>query len=162
MADRPRFLVLGDSGVAGADWLRRCGLEGDVVHADSWNGGLAVLRREHLDALLANPANVSVLRALGTLVQSQNILATLPDGVAVVDFDLRVRWANPTFEAWCGGSAVDRGFYEALGSPDLVGPDFCPFHTALAAAPRHDGPDRRRAPTLPGRSRHRSAHHAHL
>ena len=116
VADRPRFLVLGDSGVAGADWLRRCGLEGDVVHADSWNGGLAVLRREHLDALLANPADV-LGAAPGNARAVQNILATLPDGVAVVDFDLHVRWANPTFKAWCGGRAVGRGFYEALGSP---------------------------------------------
>ena len=23
-------------------------------------------------------------------------------------------------------------FYTALGSPEILGPDFCPFHTALA------------------------------
>lgn len=27
---------------------------------------------------------------------------------------------------------VGRGFYDALGSPEILGPDFCPFHTALA------------------------------
>ncbi|MCA9102946.1 MAG: response regulator [Planctomycetales bacterium] len=27
---------------------------------------------------------------------------------------------------------IGRGFYEALGSPEILGPDFCPFHTALA------------------------------
>jgi CheY-like chemotaxis protein len=131
--DRPRFLILGDAGLTGTDWLRHCGLEGDVVRADSWLSGLEHLRCQNLDAIVANPADASVLRGLRALVQSQQILSTLPDGVAVVDFDLRVRWANPTFESWCGGPAIGRGFYEALGSPEIAGPDFCPFHTALAS-----------------------------
>ncbi len=134
MSDRPRFLVLGDSGPAGADWLRRCGLEGDVVHADSWDNGLDQLGRQRLDALVANPADASVLHDLRTLVQGQQILATLPDGAAVVDADLRVHWANPTFVSWCGGPVVGRGFYEALGSPAALGPEFCPFRTALASS----------------------------
>ena len=32
-----------------------------------------------------------------------------------------------------GGDAVTgKNFYAALGSPEILGPDFCPFHTALA------------------------------
>jgi CheY-like chemotaxis protein/PAS domain-containing protein len=134
VSDRPRFLVLGDSTLTGADWLRRCGLEGETVRAVNWAGGLELLRCQPLDALVANPADAATVDALRTLVQARNILATLPDGVAVVDANLRVRWANPTFESWCGGNVVGRGFYEALGSPDVVGPEFCPFHTALAGA----------------------------
>jgi CheY-like chemotaxis protein len=52
-----------------------------------------------------------------------------------VDLDLKVTWVNPAFEAWCGGPPVGRGFYEALGSPEILGPDYCPFHTALAGKP---------------------------
>ena len=119
MADQPRFLVLGDTGLTGADWLRQCGLEGDCVHVDSWDAGLEQLRRQPLDAIVANPADPAVLRGLRALVQSQHILAALPDGVAVVDANLQVRLANPTFEEWCGCSAVGRDFYEALGAePD--------------------------------------------
>lgn len=135
MADQPRFLVLGDAGSTGADWLRRCGLDGEHVHADSWEAGLEQLRRLALDAILANPADPAVLRGLRALVQAQHILAALPDGVAVVDGNLRVRLANPTFEAWCGGSAVGRDFYESLGvTPDLVGPEPCPFRATLERA----------------------------
>src|SRR5262249_54982252 len=36
------------------------------------------------------------------------------------------------FESLCGGPPRGRGFYEALGSPEILGPDYCPFHTALA------------------------------
>ncbi|MGH7171683.1 MAG: GAF domain-containing protein, partial [Gemmataceae bacterium] len=135
MADQPRFLVLGDTGLTGTDWLRQCGLEGDYVHADSWDAGLEQLRRQPFDAIVANPADPAVLRGLRALVQSQHILAALPDGVAVVDANLRVRLANPTFEAWCGGSAVGRDFHEALGTaPDMIDPELCPFRTALVRA----------------------------
>jgi CheY-like chemotaxis protein/PAS domain-containing protein len=132
LSDQPRILVLGDAGPAGQQWLRQCRPEGELVHADSWAGGLDLLRQQHFDAVLANPRDAGLLGTIRGLIQSQRILATVPDGVAVVDFDLKIRWANRTFEAWCGGPAAGRGFYEALGSPDVVGPDYCPFHTALA------------------------------
>ncbi len=134
MSDQPRILVLGDASPVGGDWLRRFHPKGEVIHAETWAQGLELLRRQRFDAVLANPGDSGLLGAIRGLIWSQRILATVPDGLAVVDFDLKVRWANPTFEAWCGGHAVGRGFYEALGSPDVVGPDFCPFHTALANA----------------------------
>src|SRR6516165_4270776 len=115
LSDRPRFLVLGDTGPTGADWLQRCGLEGEIVHADSWDAVLEQLRSQHLDALVANPTDPAVPRGLRAMVQAQRILTTLPDGVAVVDTERRVRWANPTFESWCGGRAVGLDFYEAVG-----------------------------------------------
>ena len=55
----------------------------------------------------------------------------MPDGLALVDFDLKIRWANPAFRAWCRGEVVGRGFYDALGSPEISGPDYCPFQSAL-------------------------------
>jgi CheY-like chemotaxis protein len=132
VSDRPRILVLGDTGPAGGDWLLRCRPDGELVHADSWESGLELLRDQQFDAVLANPGDAVLLGTVRGLMQAQRILATVPDGVAVVDFDLKVHWANRTFEAWCGGPAAGRGFYEVLGSPQIVGPDYCPFHTALA------------------------------
>jgi CheY-like chemotaxis protein len=90
------------------------------------------LRKQKIDAIVANPDDPAVLRGLRALVQSQHILAALPDGVAVVDADLHVRLANPTFEAWCGGPVVGRNFYEALGAEqDVAASDSCPFRAAL-------------------------------
>jgi len=137
--ERRRFLVLGDAGLTGEDWLRQCGLDGDFIHAESWDAGLDQLRRQPLDAIVANPSDPAVLRGLRALVRSQTILAALPDGVAVVDADLHVRLANPAFETWCGGPAAGRSFYEALGAaPNIVGPEFCPFRAALDGAVRSD------------------------
>jgi CheY-like chemotaxis protein len=66
------------------------------------------------------------------LCQAEEILAALPDGVAVVNSDLNICWANAAFEKWCDGPAPGRGFYDALGSPDIVCPDYSPYHHALA------------------------------
>ncbi|HWG43701.1 MAG TPA: response regulator [Gemmataceae bacterium] len=77
MSDRPRILVLGDTGLTGADWLHRCGLDGDIVRADSWSSALDQLRDQHLDALVVNPANASLLDDLRALVQSQYLLTAL-------------------------------------------------------------------------------------
>jgi len=74
VSNRSRFLVLGDPGLTGPDWLQRCGLEGEFVHAESWEAGLDQLSHQPLDAIVANPADPKVLRSLRTLVQSQQIL----------------------------------------------------------------------------------------
>jgi CheY-like chemotaxis protein len=81
-----------------------------------------------------------LVESLRSQLVAQRICNTLPDGIALVDFDLRIRWANPAFTAWCGGHAVGRGFYEALGSPQLAGTEFCPFQTALTSLPLTQGP----------------------
>jgi CheY-like chemotaxis protein len=136
VAERPRILVLG---APDADWLRHFNVDADVVHAATWADGLDHLRRDRFDAVLANPTDTVLFRAVRESVLSEHILASLADGAALVDFDLRVRWSNPTFDAWCGGPAVGRGFHEALGTQNHDS-EFDPFHTALAA--RGDGPDR--------------------
>ena len=99
MAQPLRFLVLGRS--HNLD-LR---LPGTVVRADAWPAALEALRREPFDAVVADLSDSSLLDTLRTLHQAQRILAAVPDGVAVVDFDLRVRWANPTFQSWCDSPA---------------------------------------------------------
>jgi CheY-like chemotaxis protein/PAS domain-containing protein len=139
VAERPRILVLATASDNGTNVLASAQHNPDVVRVDSLARALDLLRSEHFDTFLAPAADPSLLETLRTLLQAQRILASVPDGVAVVDFDLRIRWANPTFAAWCGNRAVGRGFYEALGSPDTSDAEFCPFHTALARSADRSG-----------------------
>jgi CheY-like chemotaxis protein len=70
---------------------------------------------------------------LGRLLQNERILDGMPDGVALLDMENVVIWANHRLRTWAAGEdVVGRNFYSALGSPEILGPDFCPFHTALA------------------------------
>lgn len=104
----------------------------EIIQVSNVADGLALLRTEHFDAVYACPRNEHFWERANALFHSYYILQVLEDGIAIVDHDLKVIWSNGAFEKWCGGSTVGRSFYEALGSPEILGPDYCPFHTALA------------------------------
>ncbi|MBN2215913.1 MAG: response regulator [Pirellulales bacterium] len=57
----------------------------------------------------------------------------MPDGVVLLDAENTILWANDQVRRWSGeDDLLGANFYTALGSPEILGPDFCPFHTALA------------------------------
>jgi CheY-like chemotaxis protein len=132
VSDRPRILVLDSSANPASSFLERCQPDCDLVRVDNATQGMALLRSEHFDGVFFDPANPAVGAVTGSLPQAERILEAIADGMAIVDTELRVLWANPTFELWCNGPPGGRGFYEALGSPEILGPDYCPFHTALS------------------------------
>ena len=65
------------------------------------------------------------------LMQNEAILEVLGEGIAILQPDSRIVWANTTFEAWCGGPMHGRLFFESLGTPAVLGPDFNPIGNAL-------------------------------
>lgn len=70
---------------------------------------------------------------LGRLLQYERILEGMPDGVALLDSTNTILWANDCLKAWLSQpDALGSNFYQAFGCPEILGPDFCPFHTALA------------------------------
>jgi CheY-like chemotaxis protein len=123
---------LNSPGNRAARLLERCQPDCDVVRVDSAAQGIALLRSERFDGVFLDPTDPAVTEVTGNLPQAERILQAMADGMAVVDVDLRILWANPTFELWCNGPPGGRPFYEALDSPEILGPDYCPFHTALA------------------------------
>ena len=67
--------------------------------------------------------------------KSHTILRDMPEGVALLDSDLRILWANRRLMQWTEtdeSEIVGRQLYDVLSHPEIMGPDFCPFHTALA------------------------------
>ena len=68
-------------------------------------------------------------------LRSDAMLQDMPDGVALLDQQRQILWANRRLEHWAGkGNLAGLDFYEALSQPEVMGPDFCPFHTTLATA----------------------------
>lgn len=133
MADRPRILILEGPAQSASSLLESCPEACDLVRVENLANGLGMLQAQRFDGVLADTRDASVRQWAGNLLQSERILEAIPEGVAVVNPDLRIVWANSTFESWCGGSpAKNRGFYDALNSPEVLGPDYSPFHTALA------------------------------
>ncbi len=132
MSERRRILVLETHPPSGEDLSPVWPADSDVVHADSLSRTLELLRSESFDAVYADTSEPNLGKWAANLLQGERILGTLPDGVAVVDAELRINWANASFEGWCGGPVAGRDFYQALNSPEILGPDYNPFHTALA------------------------------
>jgi CheY-like chemotaxis protein/PAS domain-containing protein len=102
----------------------------EFVYVDSLPRALALLRREDFAGVLADIRDLNLLQQAGTVLQADRILELLEDGVALVDQDWRIVWANPRFRSWCDGPVEDRRFYDALGSPEILGPEYSPFHAA--------------------------------
>jgi CheY-like chemotaxis protein/PAS domain-containing protein len=79
------------------------------------------------------------LQHLPTLLAFESVVKHLPEGIAVLSVDLKIQWCNDRFAELTGRAAVGLPspsgltFDEAFATPQIVGPDFAPFHTALGS-----------------------------
>ena len=102
-----------------------------VVTPENLAEGIAEFDQGNVSAFVV-PAKKETLPL--ALIQSGNLLEHLPHAIVVLDADLRILWSNHQLGALCGesGSLVGRSFYDAFGAPEILGPDFSPFHTAFS------------------------------
>jgi CheY-like chemotaxis protein/PAS domain-containing protein len=138
LPDRPRLLVLGSGEEADQSLLEAiqslaCTL--CTAPEDGWPSDSFDTDQEYSGAVvLGEPA-----RRLPALLAFENVLKHLPEGVAVLDTNLQIRWCNNRFFDLTGRTEPDSvspiglTFHDAFGSPQIIGPDFSPFHTALGA-----------------------------
>ena len=99
--------------------------------ASSLAEAASLLARQEAQAVLLTGQPVG--HEIESLLRDQQLLARLPDGVALLDAENTIRWANPAMVAWCTcESVVGHNFYAVLGDPEILGPDYCPLHTAVA------------------------------
>ncbi|MGE4001342.1 MAG: response regulator [Planctomycetaceae bacterium] len=69
------------------------------------------------------------------LLESGGLLEELPEAVVLLDLDLHILWCTRQLAEFTGQaeSLIGRRFYDAFGTPEILGPDFCPFHTAIGS-----------------------------
>jgi DNA-binding response OmpR family regulator/GAF domain-containing protein len=135
VAEKPRLLVIerdAHSDEGARDFLSD---RYDVVTARTMARALFLLREEQFAAVYVDTAQLEAVRWAGMRIQADEILDAISDGVAVVDTDLRIIWANPEFHLLVdpGVEPIGSKFYKALGNPEVIGPDPCPFTSAVAA-----------------------------
>ncbi len=106
----------------------------EVVKVDDPLVAMERLAKDHeLAGLFVARGKRDEALRLERLLENERILEGMPDGVALLDAENTVLWANQTFHKWSTGEGVTgKNFYSTLGSPEILGPDFCPFHTTLA------------------------------
>ena len=105
----------------------------DVVVVENPMRALAFLTREEFDGVYVTANHLQQALEVGKFLQNEQILEEMPDGVVLLDRDNSILWGNGRLREWSNrDSVVGCNFYSVLGSPEILGPDFCPFHTALA------------------------------
>jgi len=133
LSEKPKILLVGiptPQDAALVDHLRQTN---EVVQVSSPIRALARLTHEPFDAIHVVSAHFTEGLRLGRLLQNEHILEGMPDGVALLDADNTIAWANDRLHQWCREENLSgKNFYSSFGSPEILGPDFCPFHTALA------------------------------
>ncbi len=103
----------------------------EVVSVNSTSRALAQLARGDYIGVYADAEHFAPTDA-GRLMQNERVLQGMPDGVALLAADNSILWANNRLRDWTGRKdLVGANFYHVLGGPDILGPDFCPFHSAL-------------------------------
>jgi len=130
---RPKLLVFGRADGTAAEPLAELRDRFDVVVPDDLKEGLTLFRDESFDALLLVGPEAATP---GSLLDAGGILENLPDGVVLLDPELNVLWANRRLRQLAGrerDSIEGESFYDAFGTPEILGPDFCPFHTAIGS-----------------------------
>ena len=133
MTAKSKILLVCNSGENAEQLLARAAESHDVVVASNPLRALAHLSRERFAGVYVSSEYLQEALELGRLLQNEHILEGMPDGVVLLDSDNLIIWSNGRLGEWSDcDRVVGENFYTVLGSPEILGPDFCPFHTALA------------------------------
>tara|TARA_R110002072_G_scaffold280077_1_gene442350 strand:- start:3233 stop:5077 length:1845 start_codon:yes stop_codon:yes gene_type:complete len=126
----PEALLQGDSSAEGTQ-----SPDIEWVFCESIVDAFPLLEEEDVGGIWMSRTSLPQTSEIRGMMQSGLMLRDMPEGVALLDADLRVIWANHRLLHWAGrpsGTPLGMTFYELLHNPEIMGPDFCPFHTALA------------------------------
>ena len=129
---KPKILVVTDCRGSGDPLSDRLAESFETVSVQSMIRALARLSREEFAGVFVCSAHLKDAFQVGRLLQNERILQGMPDGVVLLDAENTVIWGNEKVRQWSGKPEVaGANFYALLGSPEILGPDYCPFHSAL-------------------------------
>ncbi|MGC4003887.1 MAG: response regulator [Pirellulales bacterium] len=130
---KPKILVIRDPQSQASESLPDWGDAFEIVNASNPSRGIVRLAREAFSGVFVSGELLSKSEDLGRLLQNERILEGMPDGLLLLESDNTIIWSNHRMKEWCGRASLSgENFYTALNGPDILGPDFCPFHTALS------------------------------
>jgi len=129
----PKILFVSDANESDRAVLDQLSRDREVVIEQSPIRAMGRLLREEFAGVFVSARYLEQASHIGRLLESQNILENMPDGVVVLDSENTIIWGNSRMREWAGRpTIVGMNFYQVLNGPEILGPDFCPFHTALA------------------------------
>lgn len=133
MTEKSKILLVCNSRENAEQLLARATQSHELVVVANALRALAHLTQEQFSGVYISSEYLKEALDIGRLLQNEQILEGMPDGVVLLDSDNSVIWSNGRLGEWSDrDDVVGANFYSVLGSPEILGPDFCPFHTALA------------------------------
>lgn len=133
MNARPKILVVCDREESAAQIPSTLRDAYEVVEVQNPLRAIALAARDDYQGVYISANLARQGLKLGRLFEKDRILDGMPDGVALIDAHNTIMWANDRLQRWTSRyNIVGDNFYVALSSPEILGPDYCPFHTALA------------------------------
>jgi hypothetical protein len=122
----PKILCLGGTHDQQVSLRDRLGNEIEVVEVSSPARGLAELANGEYIGIYADADHFAHVIDVGRFLQNEQVLQGMPS-------DNSILWGNGRLREWFGREdVIGANFYEVLGNPEIIGPDFCPFQTALS------------------------------
>ncbi|MEX2316904.1 MAG: response regulator [Pirellulales bacterium] len=129
----PKILYLGGTHDDRIALRERLGDDVQIVVASSPARAMGLLNRGEFAGIYADADQFAELIDVAQVVRNERILQGMPDGVVLLNSDNVVLWGNGRLREWTGrDDVVGANFYDVMGTPDILGPDYCPFHTALS------------------------------
>ena len=130
----PKILCLGGTHDAQVTLREHFGEDVQIIEVSPARA-LAHLGSGEYVGIYADADHFAEVIDVARLVQNERILQGMPDGVVLLGNDNTILWGNGRLRDWTGrDDIVGSNFYEVMGAPEILGPDFCPFHTALATS----------------------------
>ena len=100
MPDKPRVLVLTGKESTTVESLESLAQGRELTLIPSLPEALALLQTQAFDGIYISAQDTSHWQQVQLLMQNEAILEVLGEGVAILQPDGRILWANATFESW--------------------------------------------------------------
>lgn len=134
-SSRPKVLYLGGTHDSQIDLRGHLGEDVEVVEVTSPVRVVSELSRDDYAAVYCDSDHFVGATDVAQLIRNDRLLQIMPDGVVMLDHENTIQWSNGRLRTWFDRDEVEgENFYHVLGSPEILGPDFCPFHTALSTS----------------------------
>jgi CheY-like chemotaxis protein/PAS domain-containing protein len=129
----PKILYLGGSHDDQIALRERLGEDVQIIATSSPARALAELSRGEFTGVYADTDQFAEVIDVAQVVSNERILQGMPDGVVMLNSENEILWGNGRLREWTGREdVIGSNFYELMGTPEILGPDYCPFQTALA------------------------------
>ena len=135
----PKILCIKDDRASSADLPLKLDETVEITYVNDCVKAMELLRENEFDGLYYcgdqhdqdSKQESNKQNSINDLIVSSAILDLVPDGLAILDSQNNIIKANNRLTSWFNNTKlVGLNFYEAIGSPSIIGPEPSPLATA--------------------------------